>query len=987
MSKIRPWILGILFALPLGLFAQEEITGNVKDDLGTDLPGVSIMVKGTTTGTATDFDGNFSLELSDPDAILVFSYIGYATVEIPASANMQVVLQESTESLEEVVLIGYGQTTKKDATGAVERVSEKSFNVGQIASPEQLITGKTAGVNVVPPSGKPGEGGTVKIRGGVSSLGNNNPLYVIDGVPIDQTDGPALNSINPADIESFSILKDASATAIYGSRATNGVIIITTKSGKMSAPMRVDFDTKISVGVKMNEVDVLDRDTFVGVVNSLGNQDAVDALLVTDTNGNPILDGNGNPIEVSTDWQEEIYRPAFGTDNNLTISEGWDNTSYRLSLGYMYQEGIVKTSDFRRRSIAANIRQNLFDNSLKMDFNIRGAWVTDNFENDGAIGSAVRFDPTKPVFSGEELYGGYWEWLDPSGNQAPNNLAPRNPRGLLYQNTNKSNTSRYLGNAKFDYRFPFLEELNVVVNLGFDYAEVLGKKTTDANSASGFNTEGSRETYTQLKRNLLADVYLNYVKTFNEKHKLDLMVGHSFQDFYRENFNVFYPNNGPPRAGGRVRLNALQSLFTRANYTYNNKYLVTFTYRRDGSSRFAPENRWANFVSGALAWSISEEAFLQDSETVSTLKLRLGFGQTGKQDIDEDFGYLPVYTPGFPNVSYPFDDTYYNTLRPDGYDANIKWEESDTYNIGIDYGFLNDALTGSIEYFYRDSKDILNRIAPPAGSNLTNEIYTNIGDLESSGVEFNLNADVFERENFTWNLNFNATYLTNRINKLNNVDDPDFVGIPVGGISGGTGNTVQTQQVGQEQFSYLVYQQVYDESGNPLEGVYVDQNGDGIINDSDKRIYKSPNPDYLFGFSSYMTFFQNWDFSFTMRASLGNYAYNNTASANGYLGGVYELNSLRNVHSSILETNFQTQQFWSDYYVQDASFLKMDNVALGYNFSSIKEGDVRLRVYGTVQNVFTITEYDGLDPEINGGIDNNFYPRPRTFLIGANINF
>ena len=971
MKRSRQLFLAIFFFIPFLMSAQQIINGNVKDALGTDLPGVSVIIRGTTQGTATDFDGNFELEVDDPNAILVFSYIGYTTVELQAAAGMQVVLTESTESLEEVVLIGYGQTTKKDATGAVEQVSEKEFNVGLIASPEQLITGKTAGVNVVPPSGKPGEAGTVKIRGGVSSLGNNSPLYVIDGVPIDQTEGPALNSINPNDIESFNILKDASATAIYGSRATNGVIIITTKSGKMNRDLNVEFDSKFSVGYKSNTVDVLTKDEFVDfVTNSLSNPDAIAALQ-----------------DDETDWQEEIYRPAFGADNNLIVSQGFDNTSYRIAVGYLYQDGIIRTNDYSRKSLAMNVRQNAFDDHLKMDFNIRGAWVVDDFNNEGVISSAVQFDPTKPVFSGNEAYGGYWEWLDPNGSGAPNNLAPRNPVGLLNQYEERALTNRYIGNAKFDYKFHFLEDLKLVMNFGFDYATVNGNKITPATSASGFNNEGSKENYTQLKRNTLADIYLNYKKTLNEVHSLDVTLGHSFQDFYKEKTSLNVPGRGEIKETRLVNLNALQSLFTRVNYGYDDRYLVTFTYRRDGSSRFSPDNRWANFFSGALAWNIAQEDFLANSQTISTLKLRLGFGQTGQQEIEADFGYLPVYTPGLPNVSYPFGDDYYTTLRPDGYDSNIKWEESDTYNVGLDFGFNGDIITGSVEYFQRQSEDILNRVAPPAGTNLTNEIYTNIGDLESSGLEFTLNADVFQRENFTWNLSFNATWLTNEIKKLNNVDDPDYVGIPVGGISGGVGNTVQTQQVGQPQFSFLVYEQVYDEAGNPLEGVYVDQNGDGVINDSDKRIYKNPNPDYLFGFSSYMTFYQNWDFSFTMRASLGNYVYNNVASANGVYAGVWELNSLRNAHASVLETDFREQQFWSDYYVQDASFLRMDNVALGYTFPNLNDGNTGLRLYTTVQNVFVLTPYDGLDPEINGGIDNNFYPRPRTFLFGLNLNF
>ena len=968
MKKIRQLVLGILFLLPMLMSAQEQISGNVKDDQGIDLPGVSVMVKGVSQGTATDFDGNFEIEV-DANTILVFSYVGYSNIEVAAAANMQVVMQESAESLDEVVLIGYGSTTKKDATGAVEKVTEKEFNVGAIASPEQLITGKTAGVNVTPPSGRPGESGTVKIRGGISSLGTNSPLYVIDGVPIDQK-GPALNSINPNDIESFVVLKDASATAIYGSRATNGVIIITTKGGKMNSDFRVEIDSKFSAGVKSNTVDVLSTEQYRAEVLSLNNPDAAALLSGEDTN-----------------WQEQIYQTAFGTDNNLILSEGFDNSSYRVAFGYNYQEGILKTNVFKRPSISLNFRQNLFDNSLKMDFNLRGSWVNNNFGDDGAIGGSVSFDPTKPIYSEQPEFGGYWEWLNENDGSV-NTLAPRNPVGQLMQNSNSGNTERYSGNAKFDYKFGFLQGLNLVVNLGFDYSEEAGRFIVPAESASGFNDNGSVRNWTNLKRNTLADVYLNYVNTFNDKHKIDAMVGHSFQDFYREDTNITQDGLGSPATGNlrSVSLNALESIFTRVNYTFDNRYLATATFRRDGSSRFAPENRWANFFSGALAWNISEEAFLRDSETVSTLKLRLGFGQTGQQEIDKDFGYLPIYTPGDAGVRYPFGSEYHYTLRPEGYDKNIKWEESDTYNIGIDYGFLNDVLTGSIEYFKRESTDVLSTIAPPAGSNLTNNLYTNIGDLSSEGVEFTLNADIFQRQNFNWNVNFNGTWLNNEIKKLNNVEDPESPGIAQGGISGGVGNTIQTHKVGYPQFSYLVYEQVYDEGGTPLEGVYVDQNSDGVINDSDKRIYKNPNPDYLFGFSSYMNY-KNFDFSFTLRASLGNYAYNNVSSSRGYSGALYELESLRNVHSSLLETGFNTQQFWSDYYIQDASFLRMDNIALGYTFQNLKEGAVNFRLYTTVQNVFVLTEYDGLDPEISGGIDNNFYPRPRTFLLGFNINF
>ncbi|MEN8187084.1 MAG: TonB-dependent receptor [Bacteroidota bacterium] len=970
MKQIRHLILGIFFLVPFLMSAQDVIEGTVKDDTGMGLPGVTVLVKGTDTGTATDFDGNYSIKAKKGDELL-FTFVGMTTISRVVGDNnvIDVTMVEEANTLEEVVLIGYGQTTKKDATGAVEQVTTDEFNTGSIQSPEQLITGKTAGVNVVPPGGEPGKGATIKIRGGVSSLGgSNSPLVVIDGVPVDQ-DGPALNSVNPNDIESFNILKDASATAIYGSRATNGVILITTKSGKMNQDMKISFDSNFSFGNRINETDVLSTEEFKTAVFGLGNEDAISKLGIEDT-----------------DWQDAIYQTSFGTDNTFTVSEGFDNTSYRLSFGYTYQEGILKTSEFNRKNISLNVRQNLFDNDLKMDFNIRGSFIGDDFADTGAIGAAAQFDPTQPIHSGSDLYGGFWEWLDDKGEPLP--LAPRNPVGLLKQNKNHAATRRFLGNAKFVYNVPFLEGLKLNANFGFDYADVKGKTFASAESARGFlnNQTDIQGTYGSVKRNTLADIYLNYANTFNDVHKVEVMLGHSFQDFYREDANWGIDANGAVTDTFDATTNALLSYLARFNYTYDSRYLFTATYRRDGSSRFHPDNRWADFFSGAVAWNIAEEAFLEDSETLSTLKLRAGYGETGQQEIGNDFAYLPVYTPGGDQVRYQFGDFFYYTTRPSGYDSEIKWEESATWNIGLDYGFFMDRVTGSLEYFQRESSDILQDVNLPAGSNLTNVLWSNIGDLESSGIEFSINADIIQEEDFTWNVGFNATYLENEITKLNLVDDPNSPGTATGGISGGVGNMIQTNKVGEAQRSFLVYKQVYDNAGNPLEGVYADLNEDGVINDQDKYIYNSPNPDYLFGLSSYMNW-RNWDLNFVMRASLGNYAYNNVASNIGNEFALYTLNTTRNIHSSYLDTNFVNQQFWSDYYIEEASFLKMDNITLGYKFNDLKDGDVGLRIYSTVQNVFTVTDYDGLDPEIDGGIDNNFYPRPRTFLVGFNLNF
>ncbi|MEN8124298.1 MAG: SusC/RagA family TonB-linked outer membrane protein [Bacteroidota bacterium] len=970
MKQIRQLILGILIFIPFVMSAQNIITGTVTDASGTELPGVTVLIKGTDTGTATDFDGIYTIEANAGDE-LIFSFVGMTTLTRIVGTNnvINVSLVDEANTLEEIVLIGYGQTTKKDATGAVDKVSTDEFNAGAIASPEQLITGKAAGVNVVPPSGRPGESGTIKIRGGLSSMSNNSPLIVINGVPVDQDDGPALNSVNPSDIESFNVLKDASATAIYGSRATNGVILITTKSGKMNADLKVSIDSYVSWGKRVNDIDVLSSNEFRFATKETGNQNAISLL------------GDAN-----TYWQDIIYQTAFGTDNNLTISEGFDNTSYRISFGYMYQEGILKTSEFNRKNISLSLRQNLFDNNLKMDFNIRASFVGDDFANDGAIGSAVTFDPTQPVYSGNDNYGGYWEWLDPNNSGQPYSLAPKNPLGLLEQNTNHASTERIMGNAKFDYKLSFLEGLSINANFGFDYTEVDGESVTPATSAGGFFNQGTRGPYGSLKRNLLADVYLNYVNTFSDVHKIDAMAGQSVQDFYRESTSFTVDGNGAVSILPLASPNSLLSYMARINYSYDSRYLFTATYRRDGSSRFHPDNRWANFFSGAFAWNIAEEAFLRDNHDISTLKLRLGYGETGQQEIGADFGYLPVYLQGSDNVRYQFGDQFIYTLRPSGYDENIKWEESATWNIGLDYGFANDRIYGSIEYFQRQSSDILQNVNLPAGSNLTNVLWSNIGDLESSGIEFSINSDVVQQDDFTWNIGFNATWLQNEITKLNLVDDPNSPGSAVGGISGGVGNFIQTNKVGYPQRSYLVYKQVYNSDGVPLEGVYEDTNGDGIWNDQDKYIFHSPNPDYLFGFSSYMNW-DNFDLNFVMRASLGNYAYNNVASSLGNEFALYSLNTTRNAHRSYLDTGFVNSQFWSDHYIQDASFIKMDNITLGYKFNDIKNGDVGLRIYSTVQNVFTITDYDGLDPEIDGGIDNNLYPRPRTVLVGFNLNF
>lgn len=981
IKKLRnkPFLL-LFFISSLGyaVSAQSRISG-VVTDASTNQPilGANIVIKGSSIGSTSNFDGNYEITADIGDT-LIFSYIGFRTQEIIVSSQtLNVALQVDTANLDEVVVIGYGTTTVRDATGAIEKVDSDQFNSGAINSPEQLITGKTAGVSVIPPGGQPGQAGTIRIRGGNSSLSaNNNPLIVIDGVPVDQgtTGGSTvspLNTINPNDIESFVVLKDASSTAIYGSRASAGVILITTKQGAVGSPLRVQLSANGSVGTVNRRTDVLTAQEYRDAVQQSDSPNAALAL--------PLL-GSAN-----TDWQDQIFQKALGTNTNLTLSKGFKNSSLRTSIGYTTQEGLVKTSKFERTSGSINFQQFLLDRSLSIDMNIRGALTQDDFANGGALGTAAQFDPTQPVYSGSDEYGGFYEWLQPNGDL--NNIAPRNPLGLLLQLTNVAKTKRAIGNVKFNYNAPFLDGLNANVNLGFDYSEVDGNTNTPASSASGFQNQGSVSNYGSLRRSVLADFFLNYdVELEALRSKIEVMAGHTFQKFYRNNYNNNLPNVGTPTSFDFATQNAIESYVGRFRYSFASRYLLNFTFRTDGSSRFGGDNRWGDFYSGAFAWNISEEKFLENSKTISNLKLRLGYGQTGQQEIGVDFGYLPVYINGADDQRYPLGDIFYNTVRPSGYDSNIKWEESETYNVGLDYGLFDNRISGSIEYFTRKTKDVLNLIPIASGSNLTNQLTTNIGDLENNGVEFTLSTLLFDKPEFSWNVDFNASYLTNKILKLNIVDDPSFIGVPTGGISGGIGNNIQIHRVGYPQSSFLVYKQVYNESGKPIEGVYEDLNGDGIIDNNDLYVKENPAADYLLGLSSY-TKYKNWDLSFTLRASIGNYAYNNVASSTGNAFGLHSLNSNRNVHASFLDTGFLNNQLYSDYYVQNASFLKMDNLSLGYDFGEFLGEDIGLRANATVQNVFTITKYDGIDPEIANGIDNNFFPRPRTFLLGLNLNF
>lgn len=987
MRIIRKNLKVILFLVAIlastaGYAQLKTVTGKVADAKnGELLPGVTIVVKGTTIGTITNFDGNFSINVEEGQT-LAFSFIGYASQEIVVgSANViNVQLVQSVESLDEVVVIGYGQVKKQDATGSVTAISSDDFNMGAITSPQELVSGKIAGVQITTGGGAPGEGATIRIRGGSSLSASNDPLFVIDGVPVDN-DGISgmrnpLSTIHPSDIETFTVLKDASATAIYGSRASNGVIIITTKKGRKGAGLQIAYNGFYSLSAKSGEIDVLSADEFRKVViEEKGEGSNAAALLGT----------------ANTNWQEQIYQPAFSTDQNVSLTGNIKEMPFRASAGYTNENGILKTSGMERGTASVGFNPSFFDSHLRFNLNLKGMLIKNNFANQGAIGSAVNFDPTKPVNSGSDKYGGYYTWLQPNGD--PNTLAPSNPLALLMLHDDESNVKRSIGNLQTDYRFAFLPELNATLNLGYDISQSEGTvmDTNDAPWTIG-NGGGYLRKYTQDKKNTLLDFYLNYAKDIESiSSRVDVMGGYSWQHFWRENYQ--YATNG---SGSEILTpknydpteSYLVSFFGRLNYTLKEKYLLTVTVRQDGTSRFSPDTRWGTFPSAALAWKINDEAFLKDVKSLSDLKLRLGYGITGQQNIgNNDYPYLPRYTYSQPNARYQFGDQFYTTYRPEGYDANIKWEETTTYNVGLDYGFLDNRISGTIDGYFRKTDDLINFIPVPAGTNLTNQILTNVGNLENKGIEFSINAIPVSKTDLIWELGFNASYNVNKITKLTATDDPNYLGVFTGDIAGAVGNTIQIHSVGMPANSFFVYEQVYDENQKPIEGLYVDRNGDGQITEKDRYHYKKAAPDVFMGFSSKVNW-KNWDFGFNGRVNLGNYVYNNVWSSGGRLSNLYwSTGYMNNIPSNALDTRFQTAQFFSDYYVKDGSFLRMDNINLGYTFRNFNNEKMNIRLYASAQNVFVITKYEGLDPEVSNGIDNNLYPRPRIFMIGVSVGF
>ncbi len=983
--------------LSIDAFAQQiTVKGLVKDTAGEPIIGANVVIKGTTNGTITDFDGNFQLNANKGD-IIVISFIGYQPQEAQAAASMNIILKDDTELLDEVVVIGYGSVKKDDLSGSVVAIKAEEMNKGAVTSPQELIMGKVPGLSVSQGDGAPGAGSTIRIRGGASLNASNDPLIVIDGIPVSNDAAPgtpnALATINPNDIETFTVLKDASATAIYGSRASNGVIIIQTKKGTQDK-IKVSYSGTFTAKDPYKRIETLDAQSFREVMQAQypeGTAQSADIQRILNVYPNQ-----------STDWQDAIYQTGLSTDQNIGIAGKAGFMPFRISLGYNTEKGTLKTSKYERYTGAVNLSPKFFDNHLSVDINVKGTINKNRFADSGAVGAAAFFDPTKPIYDEENRYNGYWNWGIVQGAQA--DLATQNPLSLLYDRNNHGTTKRSLGNIQLDYKIHGLEDLHANLNLGYDVAKTTGRNFVNFNSVQSsldktFTGLGQGNTWNNLRRNHLLDFYMNYAKNIESiKSNFDIMAGYSWQHFYYANHDITYSN--PTEDLGakegytydanerhyirddhrRIPYeNYLISFFGRLNYNFMDRYLLTATLRRDGSSRFSENNRWGLFPSAALAWTISNEPFMKATENVlSKLKLRLGYGVTGQQEIG-DYQYITSYS-----FSTNPNTTYLGTtlLKPNGYSPDLKWEQTTTYNVAIDFGFLNNRINGSIEYYQKHTKDLLNTISAAAGTNFINLITANVGKMKNKGVEANVNAIAIQSKDFTWEVGYNITWNDSKITKLTTTFNPDYQGIDAG--------TNQKHQVGEMPGTFYLYQQVYDENGKPIQNAFVDRNNDGQITEADRYLtHKSPMAKVYMGFSSQFSY-KKWDLGFNLRANFGNYVYNGVASGNSTSNNYGGKGFVTNLYNGFQDTGFTllntSEQMASDYFLENASFLKMDNITLGYSFQNLFAAKLSGRISASVQNVFTISKYSGLDPEC-GAIDSNIWPRPRTYTIGLNLNF
>ena len=985
LSKTKQRSLLLVALLLMGclqLFAQTRtIKGEVTDaQNGDPLIGATIMVEGEKGGTVTDFDGNFVLQVSSSAKKIKVSYIGYIDKILAISENMKVNLESDSKALADVVVIGYGTARKSDLTGSVATVKAKDFNKGLVSSPEQLINGKVSGVQIMSNSGSASAGSTIRVRGGASLNASNDPLIVLDGVPLEQggisgNSSNFLSMINPSDIESMTVLKDASSTAIYGSRASNGVIIITTKKGQQGG-LKVNFNTTNSMQTRAQMVDMLSHDDFVNVINQFG------------TDNQKSLLGNAN-----TDWNDEVYRTAFGTDNNLSLSGSigkyWP---FRVSAGYYNQSGLVRKDNVERWTGNVVLTPSFFQDHLKLTINAKGTLNNNSFNNGGAVWAAATFNPTIPVYSGNSNYGGFNEALDADG--YPVNAGVRNPRGLVDLYDSKSKVSRFIGSMDVDYKVHFLPDLKLHATIGADYAKGDGTIYVPGYAAQSFNKDeslsGSDYKYgPQKNENRLLTLYANYAKYFeNIKSNVDLTAGYDYQ-FWKSTTPLYYTKSAAGTTLSTVQASdyrhVMLSYYGRVNYSFDGKYLLTATVRRDASSRFSKDTRWGTFPSVALGWTLTEEPWLKNQKVLSNLKLRASYGVTGQQEGIGNYNYLPVYTSSVTGAEALINGQYITTYRPEAYVSDLKWETTTSWNFGLDFGFLNGRIGGAIDFYTRKTKDLLASVPTAAGTNFSKTILTNVGNVDSKGIEVSLNATPIQTKDWEWNLSYNFTWQNMKVKNLSLTQGGSQTNVKVGPSI--DAYQFQVLSEGYEPYMFYVYHQLYDsETGKPIEGAYADLNGDGEINDADLYRYHSPAPKYIMGLSTSLRYKQ-LTLGMSFRANIDNYVYNGMGMSTGAWETVsYNNSQLNNLNASFLKTGFKTRQYLSDYYVENASFLKLDNLSLSYNVGKINKW-ASLTVSAMVQNVFTITGYSGTDPEVPNGMDNSFYPRPRTYSVSLGLQF
>ena len=979
----RSLLLVALFVIGcLQLMAQTRtIKGEVTDaQNGEALIGATVMVEGEKGGTVTDFDGNFSLQVSSSAKKIKVSYIGYIDKVLSISDNMKVKLESDSKALADVVVIGYGTARKSDLTGSVATVKSKDFNKGLVSSPEQLINGKVSGVQIMSNSGSASAGSTIRVRGGASLNASNDPLIVLDGVPLEQggisgNSSNFLSMINPSDIESMTVLKDASSTAIYGSRASNGVIIITTKKGQQGA-VKVNFNTTNSLQTRAQMVDMLSRDEFVNVINQFG------------TDNQKSLLGTAN-----TDWNDEVYHTAFGTDNNLSVSGSIDKwLPFRVSVGYYNQSGLVRKDNVERWTGNVVLTPSFFQDHLKLTINAKGTLNNNSFNNGGAVWAAATFNPTIPVYSGNDKYGGYNEALDADG--YPVNAGVRNPRGLVDLYDSKSKVSRFIGSMDVDYKVHFLPELKLHATVGADYAKGDGTIYVPAYAAQSYNKDeslgGSDYKYgPQKNENRLLTLYANYAKYFEDiKSNVDLTAGYDYQ-YWKSTTPLYYTKSAAGTNLSTVKASdyrhVMLSYYGRINYSFDGKYLLTATVRRDASSRFSKDTRWGTFPSVALGWTLTEEPWLKNQKVLSNLKLRASYGVTGQQEGIGNYNYLPVYTYSVTGAEALINGQYITTYRPEAYVSDLKWETTTSWNFGLDFGFLNGRIGGAIDFYTRKTKDLLASVPTAAGTNFSKTILTNVGNVDSKGIEVSLNATPIQTKDWEWNLSYNFTWQNMKVKNLSLTKGGSQTNVKVGPSI--DAYQFQVLSEGYEPYMFYVYHQLYDsKTGKPIEGAYADLNNDGEINESDLYRYHSPAPKYIMGLSTSLRYKQ-LTLGMSFRANIDNYVYNGMGMSTGAFETVsYNNSQLNNLNISFLKTGFKTRQYLSDYYVENASFLKLDNLSLSYNVGKINKW-ASLTVSAMVQNVFTITGYSGTDPEVPNGMDNSFYPRPRTYSVSLGLQF